>query len=238
MTFHIFEPMAYFFLPDCTNGTTELPKDESRHAVKSLRLRNGAEINILNGKGDVFSARLIHADENKSIIQIEKDLHIDQKRPYLNVAISPLKFTDRFELFIEKACEMGVYSITPLLCNRTEKKHVNKARLKRVMIAALKQSGNPYLPILHDATDFDAFVESDISPSRLIAHCEESQKNHLTEIEYSDSVSILIGPEGDFTQNETQMAISNGYIPITLGDNTLRAESAGITVCAYFHLIK
>jgi 16S rRNA (uracil1498-N3)-methyltransferase len=230
--------MAYFFLPECATGTTELPRDESRHAVKSLRLRNEDEINILNGKGDVFAARLINADEKKSIIQIEKSLHFDQKLPRLNVAISPLKFTDRLELFIEKACEMGVYSITPLVCNRTEKKHVNKARLERVMISAIKQSGNPYLPILNDATDFSHFIESDKSASRLIAHCEESQKNRLTEIEFGESVSVLIGPEGDFTQEETKEAITAGYIPITLGDNTLRAESAGITVCAYFHLIK
>jgi len=230
--------MAYFFFPECTNGTTELPPDESRHAVKSLRLRNGDEFNILNGKGDVFTAAIDDANEKKLIFHINREQHFSQKHPLLNLAISPLKFNDRLELFVEKACEMGVYSITPLICKRTEKKHINKARLKRVMISAVKQSGNPFLPILNDAIEFNKFIESDTSSSRLIAHCEESHKNRLTEMEFRDTVSVLIGPEGDFTENETQDALSAGYLPITLGENTLRAESAGITVCAYFHLIK
>ena len=237
-TFSIFGPMAYFFLPECTAGTTYLPPDESRHAVKSLRLRSNDAFSVLNGKGDVFNAILKDANEKKLSFHIEKVLHVDQKFPLLNIAISPLKFNDRLELFVEKASEMGVHAITPLICSRTEKKQLNRARLERVMIAAIKQSGNPYLPILNEPVDFNTFILSDKASSRLIAHCEETQKNRLTEMRFGDIISVLIGPEGDFSPEETQMAIDSGYIPITLGNNTLRAESAGITVCAYFHLLK
>ena len=230
--------MANFYLPECTTHTSELPPEESRHASKSLRLKNGDTIRILNGKGLIYKAELENVNDRKCLIRVTDEHYTEAKLPKLTIAISPLKFNDRFEFFIEKAVEMGVYSITPLICKRTEKKHVNLARLERIMIAALKQSGNPHLPILAEPTEFSEFIKSDVSSTRLIAHCEESKKNDLTKMSFSDSITALIGPEGDFTNEETALALTSDYTPITLGPNTLRTESAGLTVCSYFHLLK
>lgn len=215
-----------------TNKTIQFSKDESRHISKVLRKSVGDVLNITNGRGWLFSAELIAADIKQCEAKII-DAKLQPKRPYkLHLAVAPTKMNDRYEWFLEKATEIGIDTITPIICDNSERRIIKKERFERIIQSALKQSLSCYFPVLNDAISYSEFIEQDFEGQKYIAHCEETDKKSLKDLlQIKNDVTILIGPEGDFSTSEIGNAISKGFLPVTLGDSRLRTETAAIVAC-------
>jgi len=226
--------MQLFYNPDIAPNTAQFtfPKDESRHIVKVLRKQTGDLLHITNGKGYLFEAELVIADQKKCIVTIT-DTTLQQPLNYkLHLAVAPTKLNDRYEWFLEKATEIGVTSITPIICDHSERKVVKLERYEKIIQSAMKQSLNCYYPILNPPIAFKAYCNQDFSGDLYIAHCEETDKKTLkSQISSNNEITILIGPEGDFSVKEIEMAIKHKFIPVTLGDTRLRTETAAIVAC-------
>lgn len=224
--------MQLFFNPNIDENTKEIlfDKEESRHIIKVLRKKQGDILHITNGKGSLFSAEIIIESDKKCVVKIV-DIQFKEKEwnYYLHVAIAPTKNIDRLEWFIEKATEIGIDEITPIICENSERKVVKHDRLHKIMLSAVKQSLKYTAPKLNDLTSFNDFIKNSIEGNLLIAHCNEGEKKALKSFEFTgEKITILIGPEGDFSPKETLEAIKSNFIPITLGDSRLRTETAGI----------
>ena len=207
--------------------------EESAHAVRVLRLNAGDEVTLVDGRGGWYRAKIVGAHHKHCEVAILDHQAEYGRRPYrLHIGIAPTKNMDRFEWFIEKATEIGIDEITPLLCERSERKHVNTERLQRVMIAAMKQSEKAYLPLLNEMTPFEKWLKMPKSAHRYIAHCNESDRQSLkTAYQAGWDAVIAIGPEGDFSIQEVKQAIDSGFKCITLGTSRLRTETAGVVAC-------
>lgn len=208
-----------------------MSEDTSRHMVQVLRMKEGDRIQITNGKGTLLTAEITSAHKKKTEVRIEKKDTFPGKLPKVAIAVSLLKNTGRFEWFLEKATEIGVNEIIPLLCKRTEKNHFRENRMKTILISALIQSRQVWLPELRTPEKYSGFIKNtngfDI---KMIAHCLKDQKKSLQEF-LADNLSskiILIGPEGDFSPEEIEQAVSENFIPVSLGENRLRTETAAI----------
>ncbi len=206
-------------------------KTESRHIVKVLRKKIGDQLFITNGKGKLFIAELILADAKNctiNIISVEK-----KSKPwnyYLHIAIAPTKNIDRFEWFLEKATEIGIDEITPILCDHSERKVIKMDRLNRIIESAMKQSLKFQLPKLNKLTSLTEFITKNNGSNLYIAHCERTDKVLLKSVlKPNQNSTILIGPEGDFSNSEIKTAFQKGYLPISLGESRLRTETAGLT---------
>lgn len=212
-----------------------LSEEESAHCCRVLRLRPGEAITIIDGAGTMYNAELTLCGKSECAATITEIVDSAYVRPYRNhVAIAPTKNIDRFEWFVEKAVEFGIDEITPLLCNHSERKILKIDRIEKIAISAVKQSGNVIVPIIHELTPFKAFVENAEADRRLIAHCEPLEKVFLGDnVERGQSVVTLIGPEGDFSDQEIALALQKGFLPTSLGNTRLRTETAGVSVCAY-----
>lgn len=230
--------MIFFYHAQLNEHSTNLSDSESKHAIKSRRLNKGQEFRILNGKGLIAHATVDSTDNGILSFSIGKiDLQLPSE-PKLHIAISPLKQNDRFEWFVEKATEFGVYEITPILCHRTERLRFKRERIERIMISALKQSGNPNLPLFNEAIEFTDFLKKIPDGIKLIAHCESLDKRSLNEMDFVQNTVVLIGPEGDFRKDEIELAKNSGFDALDLGPLTLRTETAGIKICSYFQTQK
>ncbi len=225
--------MQLFFNNTLTKTSTEIKfsREESKHITKVLRKKEGDTLYITNGTGYLFTANIIHAELSQCIAVIES---CDQKpaKPYqLHLVVAPTKMNDRYEWFLEKATEIGIDQITPIICDRSERKVIKHERFERILQSATKQSLQCYLPKLNPAISFSDFIhQTDHFGQLLIAHCEEGKKKTIKDsVTPKTNTTILIGPEGDFTPQEITLAISKGYLPITLGDNRLRTETAAIS---------
>lgn len=210
--------------------TLVLPEEESKHACKVLRMQNGHQMSIVNGKGDELIAEII--DANNKACEVKK-IELNHTPPddfQIHIAIAPTKMNDRFEWFLEKATELGIHKITPLLCSNSERKKIKLDRYQKVLISAMKQSKRLYLPEITDFITLDNFIK--INPKGIFAHCYEGEKLTLNDTLEKKNFPILIGPEGDFTNLEVEKLIQSGYKPITLGKTRLRTETAGIYACA------
>lgn len=230
--------MISFYDENCTENSECLPEEEARHAIKSLRMRIDEEFLVLNGKGLKLHCKVLEIKKKELFYKIISSETIPRFSPSIHLALSPLKQADRFETFIEKATELGVEEITPLLCHRSEKSRIKRDRLERIMIAALKQSNNMYLPKLNEAETYDHFVQKSAEERKFIAHCEDQDKTPLKELSFGKSNLFLIGPEGDFTSEEIHLAQDCHFKPFSMGALTLRAETAALTVSAYFHMLR
>ncbi|MEO8960387.1 MAG: RsmE family RNA methyltransferase [Ginsengibacter sp.] len=206
-----------------------LSEDSSKHIAQVLRMKEKGQLLITNGKGRILSAEIIVADKKKTEVQIIREEFIPPSGSKLTIAISLIKNASRFEWFIEKATEIGVSAIIPLICKRTEKSHFRFERIQSILISAMLQSSQAWLPELSSPTKFSDVVKGDYY-QKFIAHCLEEEKKNLPDsIGDKDGARIiLIGPEGDFTEDEIQIAIRQNYIPVTLGLNRLRTETAGL----------
>lgn len=220
--------MTYFFDPDCSAGTSSLPEEESGHAVKSLRLKTGDLFGILNGSGLVITACVSSASKHSLNYEIRSTEIRKPIEPRITLAVSPLTISDRFEFMVEKATELGVYAIAPIICRRTEKRKVKEERIRKIMISAIKQSGNPFLPLLLPLSDFNEYIATEGSRERFIAHCGSGNKSVPGRQERAGNIAIAIGPEGDFTGEEVSRAMESGFREMTLGNLTLRTETAAI----------
>ncbi|RNC88657.1 MAG: 16S rRNA (uracil(1498)-N(3))-methyltransferase [Allomuricauda sp.] len=206
--------------------------EESRHIVKVLRKVAGDKLEITNGRGSVFTAKILLADPKKCKAQIESEEKKIPRLYHLHLVVAPTKMNDRFEWFLEKATEIGVDQITPLLCERSERKTIKPERYERIVQSATKQSYQAFLPKLNPLTTFDEFINSEIEGLKFIAHCDEGEKLELKRCVAPDKdIVILIGPEGDFSPAEIKKAIDLGFRPVALGKNRLRTETAAIVAC-------
>lgn len=228
--------MQLFFNPNLSSEDKQVKfdKDESRHIHKVLRLKSGDKIQITNGKGYFFDAKIIDSNPKSCVASIFKIEKTEPLSYSLHLAVAPTKLNDRFEWFLEKATEIGITQITPIICERSERKIIKLNRYERIIQSALKQSLKAYLPKLNEATDFKSFIESqkDKNQKQFIAHCDEGSKKSLKfEVVPKNNYLILIGPEGDFSSIEIELALKNNYIPVSLGNSRLRTETAAIVAC-------
>ena len=224
--------MALFYVPNLASGNI-LPEEESQHAVKVLRLQVGDAITVVDGVGGFYHARITNPHPKHCGFEITKTIAELGKRDYkLHIAIAPTKNIERLEWFIEKATEIGIDEITPIICRFSERKIIKAERLEKIIVSASKQSVKAYFPKLNPLCTFDELIKKHQSLQKFIAHCYEEDKRLLqTECTKPTDVLILIGPEGDFSKEEVQKALSAGFIPVSLGNSRLRTETAGVVAC-------
>ncbi len=226
--------MQLFYNPNISEGDTtfNFDKDESRHIVKVLRKKAGDQLHITNGTGWLFNAELTLADTKHCSVNILSQ-NLQPKRTFsLHLAVAPTKMNDRYEWFLEKATEIGIEEITPIICDNSERKVVKLERFEKILQSAMKQSLQCYLPKLNAPIAFKDFVDTSLSATKFIAHCEETDKKSLkSQLKNNDDTLILIGPEGDFSVKEIEMALAADFIPVTLGNTRLRTETAAIAAC-------
>ncbi|CAM1335157.1 16S rRNA (uracil(1498)-N(3))-methyltransferase [Tenacibaculum aestuariivivum] len=227
--------MQLFFNPNITTETKQITfdKEESRHIIRVLRKKKGDILHITNGFGFLFSVIITIANDKKCLTSVIKH----EKKPknrnyYLHVAIAPTKNNDRFEWFLEKATEIGIDEITPIICDNSERKIVKIDRLNKIVQAAMKQSLQFRLPKLNNPIKLSEFLKQNFTEEIFIAHCEESiERKYLKDIAFKNSTyTILIGPEGDFSTKEITNSLDLKFLPISLGENRLRTETAGLNV--------
>ena len=206
-----------------------LSTEESKHATKVLRKKEGDILNFTDGKGAFYKAEITVADSRKSRLKVVSTEQKEKQHNYhLHIAIAPTKNMDRFEWFLEKATEIGIDEITPIICSHSERKVIKTERCNRILLSAMKQSLKFYLPKLNEAISFNDFLKQDYEGSKYIAHCEDGEKKELKIENKTDKYLILIGPEGDFSQKEIDLALQNKFKAVSLGRSRLRTETAGI----------
>ena len=230
-----------FYTPDFVgqSGACVLPEDEAQHAVKVLRLQAGERVHLVNGKGGLFEAEIVWAQPKHCEVKILQSVFEYGKRDfYLHIAIAPTKMNERFEWFLEKCTEIGIDEITPLLCQFSERKELKLPRMEKILVSAMKQSAKAYLPKLNEICSIKQFLKTAEAEQKFIAHCYKTDKKSLSKTCTKQSkVLILIGPEGDFSEEEVNMATEKGFIPISLGNSRLRTETAGVAACHTVNLI-
>lgn len=226
--------MQLFYNPDIHEATSSFTfdKEESKHIVKVLRKSVGDVLHITNGLGWMFDAEIINADIKKCQANISNAKQHPKREYKLHLAVAPTKMNDRFEWFLEKATEIGIDAITPILCDHGERKVIKLDRFEKILQSAMKQSLQCYLPTINELTPFNNFVNQDFEGQKYIAHCEDSDRNSLkSQLKPDQDIVILIGPEGDFSVKEIETALQHNFIPVTLGNTRLRTETAAIAAC-------
>ena len=232
--------MNYFYNPELVQDSNKFSfnTEESRHIAKVLRKKEGDEILVTNGKGILFYTRLIHADPKNCMAEIAEVRKNHPKMYSLHLAVAPTKKLDRFQWFLEKATEIGINEITPIICERSERRTLNVSRLQRVIQEAMKQSLRTFLPKLNEPVPFKEFLEQTHPRLRFIAHCEKEEKMELKRRVAADKdILILIGPEGDFSPDEIDASYEKGFVPVSLGESRLRTETAALVACTTVNLI-
>lgn len=223
--------MQLFYNPDIQPGdnTFTFDKEESRHIVKVLRKKEGDTIHITNGKGQLFTSEVLFANEKKCEVKIITEEAFEPTSYSLHLAVAPTKMNDRYEWFLEKATEIGIHEITPIICEHSERTNFKADRFEKILQSAMKQSAQFYLPKLNEPVPFSAFVNTQRKGQLFIAHCEETDKKLLKNVlQPKQQVTLLIGPEGDFSTKEIKLALDKGYVPVSLGNTRLRTETAAV----------
>ena len=223
--------MQLFYNPDITENTQSFffDREESKHIIKVMRKKGGDILFVTNGLGYLFKTEITLASDNKCTVKIVGLEKAEKIKYHLHMAVAPTKMNDRYEWFLEKATEMGISEITPIICDHSERKFVKSERFDKIILSAMKQSAQCYLPKLNDPMAFKDFIKLKNNGQQFIAHCEETDKKSLKEmIKPSEDITILIGPEGDFSEKEIALAIENNYVPVSLGNTRLRTETAAI----------
>jgi 16S rRNA (uracil1498-N3)-methyltransferase len=226
-------PIFYIEAAATANEIITLPEEASKHIVQVLRMQVGAALRLTDGLGNLFAAEITDDHKKHCSVRIVGVQTTPPASRHITIAISLLKNASRFEWFLEKATEIGIQSIIPLLCERTEREHFRHDRMKGILVSAMLQSQQSWLPVLHQPVSYEQlFRLEDIAttPQKFIAHCLEEQRLELHEQVNTSSAGqlLLIGPEGDFTPNEIALALEHQFTPVTLGNNRLRTETAGV----------
>lgn len=231
--------MHIFYTPELSQSTYTLDETESKHCIRVLRLEQGDEIILVDGKGGFFTAEIVDPNPKRCMVKVIKSaFEFGLRNFHVHVAIAPTKNIERIEWFLEKSTEIGINHITPLLCRFSERKDIKTDRLEKVMISAMKQSLKAYLPQLDLLTKFNDFISRPFEGQKFIAHCDEQHRDLLKKIILpNQNYLILIGPEGDFSSEEIKLAIDAGFHPVSLGDSRLRTETAGVVACHTFNLM-
>lgn len=225
--------LPFFFEQDITPGTQvfTLSEDSSKHCVQVLRMKEGDQLHLTDGRGTRFTTEIITAHKRSTSVRVLEESLMPAQQRRVTIAIGLVKNASRFEWFLEKATEIGVARIVPLLTARTERQHFRSDRMKGILVAAMLQSQQCFLPELPDPVSFDEMLR-EAHAQRLIAHCLPDEKTSLQQIQVGADVCMLIGPEGDFTSAEIDAALQSGYQPVSLGETRLRTETAGIVAAA------
>lgn len=206
--------------------------NESKHIIKVLRKKSGDELFITNGKGYLFQAKITDDAIKNCEVELISTKKTHPKSHTLHLVVAPTKMNDRYEWFLEKVTEIGVDEITPIICDRSERKIVKPERMQRVIESAMKQSLQTYLPKLNEPIVLSDFLEKSVTGLKFIAHCEDTERHELKRrIAADQDVTILIGPEGDFSPSEIKKALNTGYLPVSMGKTRLRTETAAIVAC-------
>lgn len=221
--------LPYFYEPIITEPHHTLSEETSKHCIQVLRMKENENLNLTDGKGNFYTAVIIKADKKNCEVRIETTANVKLQTTNISIAISLLKNPTRLEWFMEKATEIGVHEIHPLICEHTEKENFRFERMNGILISAMLQSQQTFLPQLHQPKKFNDFIKEDFKGVKLIAHCREDNKVTIHQPAFkSKNVLILIGPEGDFSQSEIDTALVNNFMPVDLGHTRLRSETAGI----------
>ncbi len=226
--------MQLFYNPSINETVTSFvfDKEESKHIIKVLRKKEGDILFVTNGLGFLFKTQIALASDNKCNVKIISFEKQEVSKFHLHLAVAPTKMNDRYEWFLEKATEIGIREITPIICDHSERKIIKTDRFQKIIESAMKQSLHYYLPRLNEPISLKEFFKNNFEGQKFIAHCEETSKKSLkNELKPNEDVTILIGPEGDFSIKEIQLAIENNFIPVSLGDTRLRTETAAVVAC-------
>ncbi|UPT70393.1 MAG: 16S rRNA (uracil(1498)-N(3))-methyltransferase [Flavobacterium sp. JAD_PAG50586_2] len=226
--------MQLFYNPTIneTQNSFVFDKEESKHIIKVLRKKESDILHVTNGLGFLFKTKITIASDNKCTVKIISFEKQADPKFHLHLAVAPTKMNERYEWFLEKATEIGIQEITPIICEHSERKVIKTDRFQKILESAMKQSLHYYLPKLNEPISFKDFIKQKQSGQLFIAHCEETDKKSLkNELKANQNVTLLIGPEGDFSVKEIQLAIDNNFIPVSLGATRLRTETAAIVAC-------
>ena len=228
--------LPFFYQEAIDPGQTivDLDGDTSRHVISVLRMKQGDPVHLTDGKGHLLTAEIMEEYKKKCSVRITGSQFIDPPSRKVTIALSLLKNNHRFEWFLEKATEIGIAEIIPLLSERTERQHFRADRMKNVLTSAMLQSQQVWLPVLQEPVALETLLRQLSQQQKFIAHCIEGEKKNLGELVDSSLASqvILIGPEGDFTPAETAFALQQGFVPVALGNTRLRTETAGVVAAA------
>ena len=230
--------MHIFYTPDIENSH-ELPEEEAAHALRVLRLQPGDEVMLTDGKGNFHRARISLAAHKRCLVDILETL---PQPPlwsgHLHIALAPTKNMDRTEWFAEKATEIGIDELTFLNCRYSERKVLKTERIAKILVSAVKQSLKARIPRLNEMTDFKTFIRQPFQGQKFIAHCHEGEKTPLKDlVRNGEGATVLIGPEGDFSEEEVRLAEEAGFIPVSLGPSRLRTETAALVACHILNLL-
>ncbi len=229
--------MQLFYCPELSGEFHTLNEEESKHIVRVLRLEIGDHIHLTDGKGSLFQAEITDDHPKRCSIQIiASKTEYGKRNFHLHMAVAPTKNISRYEWFLEKATEIGINKITPVICEHSERKEVKIPRLEKVIISAVKQSLKAYVPELDEATRFKDFIKQDFDGEKFIAYCEGNPKALKDLYTSKTNAIILIGPEGDLSPEEVKLAEENGFVPVNLGTSRLRTETAAIVACHTINL--
>ena len=233
--------MQVFYAPDISGEQYTLDRDESKHIIRVLRMKKGTLINLIDGRGSLYEGIISDPDPSGCVINIASVTKEFEKRNYrLHIAISPLKNPERFEWFVEKAVEIGIDEITPIICINTEKPGIKSDRINNLIISAMKQSLKARKPVLNDPLSFREFISKTYQGRLMIAHCGEfdTGRKRISDVyTKGEDAVIMIGPEGDFSKEETGEASKRHFVPIHLGASRLRTETAGVSACHSIYFI-
>lgn len=224
----------YFYVPDALHAG-QLPDEEAAHATRVLRLREGDELFLIDGTGEFHRAEVTMATSRHCAYRVLES--VPQRRPWcghIHLAMAPTKMMERVEWMAEKATEIGFDELSFLLCRFSERRVVKTERVERIIVAAVKQSRKAWMPVVHDMTPFETFVAAPREGAKFIAHCYDEIPRtdlfgHLQKLEAGSEVTMLVGPEGDFSIDEVRMAMAHGFVPVSLGECRLRTETAALS---------
>lgn len=222
-------PYFYQNLLSINNKPIVLNEETSKHCVQVLRMKFDEKLQLTDGLGKLITAKIIEPDKKKCVVELIESATFESNKRKISIAISLIKNSNRFEWFLEKATEIGVAEIIPIVCRRTEKQHFRFDRMNGILVAAMLQSRQTFLPVLSQPILFKDVLNLKKYTNRLIAHClDEQEKKSINTVNLTDEIQILIGPEGDFTVDEIEMALQNNYQAVMLGNTRLRTETAGV----------
>lgn len=222
--------MKVFYFENIENNLVTLTEEESAHAVRVLRLKEGEEVSLIDGKGSLLRGNIVDAHQKRCVVEVLEKMQVYRRNYHKHLVVAPTKSIDRFEWFLEKATEIGVDEVTPLLSDRCERRHINVDRLEKILTSTMKQCIQPFRPKLNDLIKFKDFVKN--HPNGFIAHLETGEEELLQKVyQAGKDVVILIGPEGDFSPDEVKLAKEYGYVSVSLGHSRLRVETAAVAAC-------
>ncbi|MGZ3873308.1 MAG: 16S rRNA (uracil(1498)-N(3))-methyltransferase [Mucilaginibacter sp.] len=227
--------MQLFYTPDIDPAHPQyfLNEEESKHCIRVMRLEKGDEVQLIDGRGGLYTASIMDPHPKRTILQIKAVVtEFNKRNHYLHIAVAPTKNIERTEWFLEKATEVGIDEISLIICQRSERKQVKTERLNKIITSAIKQSIKAYHPVLNEPLNFNQFLTKPFDGHKFIAHCDAGDKTTLQRaLTPHGRYLVLIGPEGDFTPAEINDALKNGFNAITLGESRLRTETAALEAC-------